>query len=340
MFVNELQEALPPPNHRRGPLAWIRQNLFPNWWNGLLTLVLAYLLLPLIWSALDWALFSATWQGSSREACVQGGACWIFIESRLGQYLYGFYPADQYWRINLTFAGLAALLALLIWPKTPRKGWLALFTLLVFPVIAFFLIHGGAGLEVVETNRWGGLMLTLVLAVVGIVVALPFGILLALGRRSHMPVISSLCTVYIEFWRAVPLITVLFMASVMLPLFMSTEVELDKLLRALIGIILFQAAYVAEVVRGGLQAIPKGQYEAGDALGLSYWKVMGLIIMPQALKITIPSLVNTFISLFKDTSLVLIIGLFDLLAISKVALADPAWLGYSTEAYVFLITHD
>ncbi|TNI71596.1 amino acid ABC transporter permease [Aeromonas media] len=336
MFVNELQEALPPPNHRRGLVAWIRQNLFPNWWNGLLTLVLAYLLLPLLWSALDWAIFSANWQGSSRADCAQGGACWVFIESRLGQYLYGFYPADQYWRINLVFAGLAVLLALLIWPRTPRKGWLALFTLLVFPVIAFVLIHGGAGLEVVETNRWGGLMLTLVLAVVGIVVALPFGILLALGRRSHMPVISSLSTVYIEFWRAVPLITVLFMASVMLPLFMTSEVELDKLLRALIGIILFQAAYVAEVVRGGLQAIPKGQYEAGEALGLSYWKVMGLVIMPQALKITIPSLVNTFISLFKDTSLVLIIGLFDLLAISKVALADPAWLGFSTEAYVFI----
>ena len=336
MFVNELQEALPPPNHRRGLVAWIRQNLFPNWWNGLLTLMLAYLLLPLLWSALDWAIFSANWQGSSRADCAQGGACWVFIESRLGQYLYGFYPADQYWRINLAFAGLAVLLALLIWPRTPRKGWLALFTLLVFPVIAFVLIHGGAGLEVVETNRWGGLMLTLVLAVVGIVVALPFGILLALGRRSHMPVISSLSTVDIEFWRAVPLITVLFMASVMLPLFMTSEVELDKLLRALIGIILFQAAYVAEVVRGGLQAIPKGQYEAGEALGLSYWKVMGLVIMPQALKITIPSLVNTFISLFKDTSLVLIIGLFDLLAISKVALADPAWLGFSTEAYVFI----
>lgn len=336
MFVNELQEALPPPDNRRGLIAWLRQNLFSNWWSSLLTLVLAYLLLPLIWSALDWALFSATWQGSGRADCVQGGACWIFIESRLGQYLYGFYPADQYWRINLVFVGLAVLLALLIWPRTPRKGWLALFTLLVFPVIAFLLIHGGVGLAVVETNRWGGLMLTLVLAVVGIVVALPFGILLALGRRSHMPVISSLATVYIEFWRAVPLITVLFMASVMLPLFMSTEVELDKLLRALIGIILFQAAYVAEVVRGGLQAIPKGQYEAGEALGLSYWKLMGLIIMPQALKITIPSLVNTFISLFKDTSLVLIIGLFDLLAISKVALADPAWLGFSTEAYVFI----
>lgn len=336
MFVNELQEALPPPDNRRGLIAWLRQNLFSSWWSSLLTLVLAYLLLPLIWSALDWALFSATWQGSGRADCVQGGACWIFIESRLGQYLYGFYPADQYWRINLVFVGLAVLLALLIWPRTPRKGWLALFTLLVFPVIAFLLIHGGVGLAVVETNRWGGLMLTLVLAVVGIVVALPFGILLALGRRSHMPVISSLATVYIEFWRAVPLITVLFMASVMLPLFMSTEVELDKLLRALIGIILFQAAYVAEVVRGGLQAIPKGQYEAGEALGLSYWKLMGLIIMPQALKITIPSLVNTFISLFKDTSLVLIIGLFDLLAISKVALADPAWLGFSTEAYVFI----
>jgi general L-amino acid transport system permease protein len=167
MFVNELQEALPPPNRRRGVLAWLRQNLFPNWWNGLLTLVLAYLLLPALWSALDWALFSASWQGSSRADCVQGGACWIFIESRLGQYLYGFYPGDQYWRINLAFIGLAVLLALLIWPRTPRKGWLAIFTLLVFPVIAFLLIYGGAGLEVVETNRWGGSMLTLVLAVVG-----------------------------------------------------------------------------------------------------------------------------------------------------------------------------
>ncbi|MGL4933081.1 MAG: amino acid ABC transporter permease [Aeromonas sp.] len=336
MFVNELQEALPAPNRRRGVLAWVRQNLFPSWWNGLLTLVLAYLLLPAVWSVLDWAFFSASWQGSSRADCAPGGACWIFIESRLGQYFYGFYPQDQYWRINLAFGTLALLLTLLIWPRTPYKGWLALFTLLLFPVIAFVLIYGGAGLVVVDTNSWGGLMLTLVLAVVGITFALPLGILLALGRRSQMPVIASLATVYIEFWRAVPLITVLFMASVMLPLFMASEVELDKLLRALIGIILFQAAYVAEVVRGGLQAIPKGQYEAGEALGLSYWKLMGLIIMPQALKITIPSLVNTFISLFKDTSLVLIIGLFDLLAISKVALADPQWLGFSTEAYVFI----
>lgn len=336
MFVNELQEALPAPNRRRGVLAWVRQNLFPSWWNGLLTLVLAYLLLPAVWSVLDWAFFSASWQGSSRADCAPGGACWIFIESRLGQYFYGFYPQDQYWRINLAFGTLALLLTLLIWPRTPYKGWLALFTLLLFPVIAFVLIYGGVGLVVVDTNSWGGLMLTLVLAVVGITFALPLGILLALGRRSQMPVIASLATVYIEFWRAVPLITVLFMASVMLPLFMASEVELDKLLRALIGIILFQAAYVAEVVRGGLQAIPKGQYEAGEALGLSYWKLMGLIIMPQALKITIPSLVNTFISLFKDTSLVLIIGLFDLLAISKVALADPQWLGFSTEAYVFI----
>ncbi|MFM4804915.1 amino acid ABC transporter permease [Aeromonas bivalvium] len=336
MYVNELQEALPPPSGRRGLLAWLRANLFPNWWNGLVTLALIYLLLPAIWHLIDWALISAIWSGSSRADCGQEGACWLFIESRFGQYIYGFYPVDQRWRVNIVFAGMAGLLALLIWPRTPHKGWLALFTLLVFPCIAFVLLHGGLGLSQVETNLWGGLMLTLVLAVVGIAVALPFGILLALGRRSHMPIISSLSTVYIEFWRAVPLITVLFMASVMLPLFVAGEVEFDKLLRALIGIIMFQSAYVAEVVRGGLQAIPKGQYEAGDALGLSYWKVMGLIIMPQALKITIPSLVNTFIALFKDTSLVLIIGLFDLLAISKVALADPQWLGFSTEAYVFI----
>ena len=179
-------------------------------------------------------------------------------------------------------------------------------------------------------------MLTLLMGIVGVLAALPIGILLALGRRSEMPIIRSLSIVFIEFWRAVPLITVLFMASVMLPLFFSSEVTMDKLLRAMIGIILFESAYVAEVVRGGLQAIPKGQYEAAESLGLSYWKSMSLIIMPQALKITIPSLVNTFIELFKDTSLVTIIGLFDLLAVAKAGLSDPAWLGFSTEAYIFI----
>ena len=179
-------------------------------------------------------------------------------------------------------------------------------------------------------------MLTLVVATVGIVAALPIGILLALGRRAEMPIIRSICTVFIEFWRGVPLITVLFMASVMLPLFASGETDFDKLLRAMIGIVLFQSAYMAEVVRGGLQAIPKGQYEAADALGLSYWKSMMLIVLPQALKIMIPGIVNTFIALFKDTTLLLIIGLLDLLAIVQAALNDPEWLGFSVEGYIFV----
>ncbi|MGY3925920.1 amino acid ABC transporter permease [Aeromonas simiae] len=336
MAIYELQPTLPPPSQRSGVLGWLRHRLFPNWWSGLLTLALLYLLLPPLWHFLQWALLSATWQGESRAACSSEGACWAFIGHRLNQFIYGFYPPELYWRINLVFALLALLIAGLLLPRLPGKGRLGLFALLGFPPLAWWLIHGGAGLEVVSTNLWGGLMLTLVLALTGMVFALPLGVLLALGRRSKMPVIAAFSVVYIEFWRAVPLITVLFMASVMLPLFVTTGVEIDKLLRAMIGIILFQSAYMAEVVRGGLQAVPKGQYEAGAALGFNYWRSMGLIVLPQALKIAIPSIVNTFISLFKDTSLVLIIGLFDLLAISKVALADPAWLGFSTEAYLFV----
>lgn len=335
MATFEMQAALPPPVSRHGVVGWLRTRLFPNWWSSLLTLALLYLLVPPLWHVVDWALISATWHGATRAACSADGACWAFIGYRFNQFMYGFYPEALYWRINLVFAVLAILILWLVLPRTPRKGWVGAFALFVFPPIAFVLLHGGLGLEVVPTNLWGGLMLTLTLALTGMVFALPFGILLALGRRSKMPIISSFSVVYIEFWRAVPLITVLFMASVMLPLFVTSGVEIDKLLRAVIGIILFQSAYMAEVVRGGLQAVPKGQYEAGAALGFSYWKSMALIVLPQALKISIPSIVNTFISLFKDTSLVLIIGLFDLLAITKVALADPAWLGFSTEAYLF-----
>ena len=197
-------------------------------------------------------------------------------------------------------------------------------------------LHGGyLGLESVPTSQWGGLMLTLVIATVGIVGALPLGILLALGRRSRMPAVKVVCVTFIEFWRGVPLITVLFMSSVMLPLFLPEGMSFDKLLRAMIGVILFQSAYIAEVVRGGLQAIPKGQYEAAAAMGLGYWRSMGLVILPQALKLVIPGIVNTFIALFKDTSLVIIIGLFDLLNSVKQAAADPAWLGMATEGYVF-----
>lgn len=216
------------------------------------------------------------------------------------------------------------------------KKWLGLAGLTVLPIIVGILLLGGAfGLNPVETHKWGGLMLTLVLSYVGIVAALPFGIVLALGRRSEMPMVKMVCVVFIELWRGVPLISVLFMASVMLPLFLPEGWDFEKLMRALIGITLFQSAYMAEVIRGGLQAIPKGQFEAAASLGLGYWRSMGLIILPQALKLVIPGIVNTFIALFKDTTLVLIIGLLDILATVQAMITDPAWRGVSTEGYIF-----
>jgi len=224
-----------------------------------------------------------------------------------------------------------------IWPRFSYKAALGVMLLVVFPPLCVYLFSGGAlGLETVETPLWGGLFLTLVIALSGIVASLPLGVLLALGRRSNMPVVKSVCVVFIELWRGVPLITVLFMASVMFPLFMPEGVNFDKLLRALLGVMFFASAYMAEVVRGGLQAIPKGQYEAADALGLSYWKSMGLVILPQALKIVIPGVVNTFIGLFKDTTLVLIIGLFDFLGMAQAVSTNPDWLGFYVEGYIFV----
>jgi general L-amino acid transport system permease protein len=290
----------------------------------------------LIPPVIQWVFITADWSGDSREACTSGGACWPFVKARFGQFIYGFYPTEQRWRVDVTGIMLILSVFWLMLPRLPGKKWATIFALFIYPIIAFFLLYGGSfGLPVVETSRWGGLMLTLVIAIVGIVASLPLGILLALGRRSDMPLVRAVCVVFIEFWRGVPLITVLFMSSVMLPLFLPEGVNFDKLLRALIGVILFSAAYMAEVVRGGLQAIPKGQYEAAQALGLSYWKMMGLIILPQALKLVIPGIVNTFIGLFKDTTLVLIIGLFDFLGIVQSALNDPNWLGYAVEGYVF-----
>ncbi len=328
--------ALPPPETMSGAAAWMRQNLFSNWANSLVTVVLGGLLLWVLIPVINWAFIKADWIGDSREACDSGGACWVFIIARMNQFMYGFYPEAEYWRVNVTGLLLVVTLAALMIERIPGKKYTAIFALFIFPVIAFYLLTGGSfDLPHVETNLWGGLMLTLVLAIVGIVAALPLGIILALGRRSEMPVVRSLCIAFIEIWRGVPLITVLFMASVMLPLFLPEGTNFDKLLRAMIGIVMFQSAYMAEVIRSGLQAIPKGQFEAAEALGLSFWQSMYKIILPQALKLVIPGIVNTFIALFKDTSLVLIIGLFDLLAIIQSASTDANWLGFAIEGYVF-----
>jgi general L-amino acid transport system permease protein len=326
---------MPAPTKVFGPVAWMRQNLFSNWINTLLTLFAIYLIWLVVPPLLSWAIFDANWVGTTRADCTKAGACWVFIEQRFGQFMYGYYPQELRWRVDLTVVLAIIGAAPLFIIATPRKAIYGLCFLVVYPIIAYFLLHGGIGMQEVTTSQWGGLMLTLVIATVGIAGALPLGVILALGRRSDMTAIRVICVTFIEFWRGVPLITVLFMSSVMLPLFLPEGMNFDKLLRALIGVIMFQSAYVAEVVRGGMQAIPKGQYEAAAAMGLGYWRRMGLVILPQALKLVIPGLVNTVIALFKDTSLVIIIGLFDLLNSVKQAAADPTWLGMATEGYVF-----
>jgi len=320
---------------------WVKANLFSSWGNAALTLLSLAAIAVLFWQALDWALLSAVLTGKDGSACVKpgAGACWPFITHKLGLFMYGRYPAPERWRIDLTYAlALAGLVPLMI-PRVPGKLWLSLYLLGAFPLIGFLLVRGGVpGPPCVPTELWGGLFLTLVVASVGITASFPIGILLALGRRSELPIVRWASIAFIEFVRGVPLVTVLFMSSVMLPLFLPPDVTFDKLLRALIGVALFSAAYLAEVIRGGLQAIPRGQYEAADALGLSYAQKMGFIVLPQAVKLVIPGIVNSFISLFKDTSLVLIIGLFDLLGIVQQSIsADAKWFSPQMAAtgYVF-----
>jgi len=415
-------ETSPPPS-TIGFAGWVSENLFPNWWHGLLTVLGSLFLVGIAWDVLVFAVIKANFIGIDREACLvtitpagsepgffgkligstEPGACWAYVGAKFGQFMYGFYPFEERWRANICYLVGALALAPLLMPALPYKRENAIFVLLIYPLMVLILLSGGNldidagtwtsfgifvavlavvlgflseiagilergmvitvwvattliigailfvlgfdfGLVPVETAKWGGLMVTLVVAVTGIVASLPLGILLALGRRSEMPVVKLFSVVFIEVWRGVPLITVLFMASVMLPLFLPEGVSFDKLLRALIGTALFSAAYMAETVRGGLQAIPKGQYEAASALGLSFWRSMGLIILPQALKIVIPGIVNTFIGLFKDTTLVSIIGIFDVLGIVNSSFSDPNWAssvtaptGYFAAALIFWI---
>jgi general L-amino acid transport system permease protein len=328
---------LPPPASTVGVVGWLRQNLFSSPLNTFLTLVALYLIYLVVPPLIDWAILSANWgEGTSKAACVKPGACWTMIRARFGLLIYGFYPAELRWRVNLTFLLQFATMAALLIDGVPYKKYSAIFLFCIYPVIAFFLLHGGLGLQQVDTSQWGGLMLTLVLSTTGIVGSLPIGIMLALGRRSSLPVIRLLSIGFIEFVRGIPLISVLFMASVVFPLFLPEGVNFDKLLRAMVGIALFSAAYLAEVIRGGLQAIPKGQYEGAMSLGLSYWKMNAFIILPQALRIAIPGIVNSFISLFMDTTLVLIVGLLELLGMAQSSARDPNWLGTINTALAFV----
>lgn len=328
---------LPPPVLTGGLRGWLYENLFSTPLNVALTIIGAFIIYVSVPPVIEWAFIDADWTGSTREDCSREGACWVYIKIWFKQLMYGRYPSEELWRINTAYVLLPLAAIPLFIPEFKYKLWVGLFLLVGYPIIAYFLFVGGEfGLPVVETPLWGGLFLTLVIAVTGIVASLPIGVVLALGRRSNMPVVRAICVGFIELWRGVPLITVLFMASVMFPLFMPEGVNFDKLARALVGVTLFSAAYQAEVVRGGLQAIPKGQFEAAMALGLSYWKMMAFVILPQALKIVIPGIVNTFIGLFKDTTLVLIIGLFDLLGMAQAVATNPDWLGFAVEGYVFV----
>jgi general L-amino acid transport system permease protein len=321
-----------PPSSAIGIGAWLRQRLFSSVLNGVATVVSAVVIAALAWPTIKFMLIDAVWDGSSRIDCLPEtvgrpvGACWPFITAKFAQFMYGFYPPDQVWRVNLTYAVGVALLVPLLIPRAPLKAPNAILFFGVFPVLAFYLLVGDVfGLEHVETRLWGGLLVTLVITFVGIIGALPLGILLALGRRSSLLLVHWFCVIFIEFWRGVPLITVLFFATYMLPFFLPETWKLDPLARVLIGVVLFAGAYMAEVVRGGLQAIPRGQYEAARALGLGYWRMMALVILPQALKTVIPGMINSFIALFKDTTLVLIVAIFDLLGQLRAAFADPNW---------------
>ncbi|GAB4071031.1 amino acid ABC transporter permease [Ancylobacter sonchi] len=405
---SEMQTPLPPPGRNVGAIGWMRENLFSSITNTVLTLAGIALVVWILPPLLRFLFIDAVWTGNNRDACLgaEVGACWPFIKAKFAQLIYGFYPADQRWRVNLVFLIGAVLLVPLLVLSWPHKRLNSFLFFVAYPILAFILLTGGNisasnfllghfgllravagdaavaglqfgfwldfvitaalcvavayligrlaagsgrgaatmtayvfagfgiltflwdvdfGLERVETRQWGGLLVTLVIAVTGIVTSMPLGIALALGRRSKMPIVRLLSVIFIEFWRGVPLITVLFFATYMLPLFLPVGVNPDGLLRALVGVALFTAAYIAEVVRGGLQAIPKGQYEGAMAMGLTWSQMMRLIILPQALTLVIPSIVNSFISLFKDTTLVLIVSIFDFLGQLRAAFTDPNW---------------
>ncbi|MBV9394489.1 MAG: amino acid ABC transporter permease, partial [Methylobacteriaceae bacterium] len=321
----------PPPLAVGGAIGWVRRNLFRDVWTSLLTLVAAA---SVIWFGVDvvrYTLIDAVWSAPDGAACRAPGvgACWAYVGRKLPYFIYGSYPLDERWRVDVTLAIGAILIAWLLWPASPRKALGALLFFVVFPIVAFVLLYGvpALGLPQVSTNLWGGIFVSLLVALVGMVFSLPGGVLLALGRRSRLPTVRIASIGFIEFVRGVPLITVLFMANTMLPLFVPEQFSPDRLVRPLIGVALFASAYMAEVVRGGLNAIPRGQFEAAQALGLRYPQMMRLIVLPQALTIVIPGIVNTFIGLFKDTTLVAIVGIFDFLRTVDTARLDPEWAG-------------
>ena len=316
-------------------LSRLRTDYFGSLKDAIISLLCLAAVIAIAVPILRWTILDANFVGTTRADCTAGGACWVFIRARFGQFMYGLYPIDQRWRIDLAGLLLVATVGLSFWKAMPHRARVVPLLWIWILLFDVWLLWGGLGLPRVETRQWGGLMLTVFLSVYAGFLAVPLGILMALGRQSELPVIRLISTIFIEFWRGVPIITVIFLASLLLPLVMPVGWEIDRLVRALVGLAFVIAAYMAEAVRGGLQAIPKGQGEAASAMGLGYWTTTRLIILPQALKISMPAMTNEFIALIKNTSLVSIVSIFDLLGIAQASLADPNWVGMNKEAYAF-----
>ena len=314
----------------------INANFNSSNFNAILTLLITFTLIKFIPPLLNWFIFDANFLGNTKEDCTGSGACWVFVKVWLNRFVYGMYPDAEQWRINTAFFILFIAVGASFFASTKYKKYLIIFLLFVYPIIGFKLISGGNfGLEYVETGAWGGLSLTFIVSAFSLILCFPIGMLLALGRRSNLPAIRYTSIGFIELWRGVPLITVLFMSAVMFPMFLPDGTYVDKLIRVLIAITLFEAAYMAEVIRGGLQALPKGQYEAAKSLGMGYWRMHSLIILPQALKLVIPGIANTFLALVKDTPLIFVVGLLELAGMVNLAKTNPKWLGMAMEGYVF-----
>lgn len=332
---NKEIDTIKPPATQVGVIGWVRTNLFKGWFNTLLTIITIYCLWKILPPLIRWAFIDSLWFSTGAECHQASGACWSIIPANIRFIIFGFFPYDQQWR---PLVAMILLVCLLFFSRN-RNHWkkYLLYSWIIGLFLMGLLMRGGLlGLAPVESTKWGGLPLTLLLSIFGLTAAYPLGVVLALGRRSKMPTIRMLSVIYIELIRGVPLISLLFMSSVVFPLFLPEGVNINNILRAQVAIILFTAAYIAEVVRGGLQAIPRGQYEAAESLGLNYYLTMRLIVLPQALKIVIPPSVQQLISAFKDTSLVVIIALFDVLRTTQTVLSDPKWMGFSPEAYIFV----
>ena len=318
----------------------LNKNINTNNFNAILTLLIIFTIIKSTPPIMSWFIIDANIAGDTKEACTGSGACWTYIKIWMRRFLYGMYPNELQWRINVSFVLLLGLAFVGYFATERLKKFLTLYYVIIYPIIAyilmFYLISGGSfGLEWVETGAWGGLSLTFIVSFFCLIFCFPLGMFLALGRRSVLPTIRYISVGFIEFWRGVPLITVLFMSSVMFPMFLPEDFFMDKLVRVIIAISLFEAAYVAEVVRGGLQALPRGQYDAAKSLGMGYWKMHIFVILPQALKLVIPGIANTFLALVKDTPLIFVVGLLEIVGMLNLAKTNPKWLGFAMEGYVF-----